>query len=343
MQHNISTMAINKDAYSRYLVLDELFQTRRDLTTTSLTIEVNKRLDEDKAVTQRQIQKDINDMMCKPFEAPIQTKGWYRYYTDSSYSILNIELSGEERRLLYEVLSSLGQFDGLEHFELLKRYTIGLHLEERPQVFSFTNAPYLQNSNLIGLLFDIISNQQVIWVKYHPYNKKMVSHLLHPYLLKQYNSRWYLIGGIDSDGFIVNFPLDRIEDIKVEPKVKYKPCNEDLSLRFKDIVGVTLTKGEEFQYVTLWADDKTFPYLETKHIVRFQENVTGEEEIFLRKQYPDLQGGHFIRLYTLDNFELRRELCSNFGGILVLSPKTLQDEIFKEIDDMHRKYIKLRS
>ena len=106
----------------------------------------------------------------------------------------------------------------------------------------------------------------------------MVNHLLHPYLLKQYNSRWYLIGGIDSDGFIVNFPLDRIEDIKVEPKVKYKPCNEDLSLRFKDIVGVTLTKGEEFQYVTLWADDKTFPYLETKHIVRFQENVTGKRK-----------------------------------------------------------------
>mgnify|MGYP003516304764 FL=1 len=109
-------MAVNKDAYSRYLVLDELLRTRHDLTTSSLTIEVNKRLDVDKAVTQRQIQKDINDMMCKPFEAPIQTKGWYRYYTDSSYSILSIELSEEERRLLYEVLSSLGQFVVLDFF-----------------------------------------------------------------------------------------------------------------------------------------------------------------------------------------------------------------------------------
>lgn len=336
-------MAVNKDAYSRYLILDELFQTRRDLTTASLTVEVNKRLDEDKAVSQRQIQKDINDMMAKPFKAPIQTRGWYRYYTDPDYSIMNIELSEEERRLLYEVLSSLGQFEGLEHFDLLKRYTTGLRLEKRPQVFSFTNAPYLQNSNLIGRLFDIISRQQVVSVKYHPYNKKAVSHLVHPYLLKQYNGRWYLIGGIDSDGFIVNFPLDRIQDVRVEPKVKYKPCEEDLSLRFKDIVGVTLPKDEELQYVTLWADDKTYPYLETKHIVRFQKTLEGEEDASLRKQYPQLRGGRFFQLYTLDNYELRRELCSCFGGLLVLSPRKLQDEIFEEISTMHRKYLKLRT
>ena len=72
----------------------------------------------------------------------------------------------------------------------------GLKLKERPRIISFSNNPYLQNSNLLGKLFDTISNQVVIKLVHHTFKDEGFNRVLvvHPYLLKQYNDRWYLIG-----------------------------------------------------------------------------------------------------------------------------------------------------
>ena len=106
-------------------------------------------------------EKDINTLEYAPFSAPLERfnkNGKHCiHYENRSFSIFKKEISREEQNLLREVLSTIGQFDGLDNFGWLEDFKIGLHIEERRQIISFSNNPYLQNSNLLGTLFDNIS------------------------------------------------------------------------------------------------------------------------------------------------------------------------------------------
>lgn len=103
---------------------------------------------------------------------------------------------------------------------------------------------------MLGVLFDNISNQVVIKLQYHTFTDKETREIcFHPYLLKQYNNRWYLIGAADDDGKILNFALDRIDVVTALPEMKYKPYNENLAERFEDIIGVTLYEDRDIKHI----------------------------------------------------------------------------------------------
>ena len=162
-------MPTNKNALIRYKYLDKLLSDYHHFYDIhDLTEKVNDMLYEDgfSEVTQRCIEKDLNTLEYAPFSAPIErfTKNGKRCiaYSKRSFSIFTKELSDEEAILLREVLNTIGQFDGLDNFKWLDDFKIGLGLEERRQIISFSNNPYLQNSNLLGTLFDQISNKVVV-------------------------------------------------------------------------------------------------------------------------------------------------------------------------------------
>lgn len=219
-------MPTNKNALIRYKYLDRLLSEHHHYYDIhDLTEKVNDMLYEDgfPEVTQRCIEKDLNTLEFAPFSAPIERFTWNGKrcisYEKRSFSIFKQEMSREERNLLREVLSTIGQFNGLDNFKWLDDFKIGLGLEERRQIISFSNNPYLQNSNLLGTLFDSISNEVVIKLSYHTFADATIRNIVfHPYLLKQYNDRWFLLGAADSDKKILNFALDRIDQVDPCPK-----------------------------------------------------------------------------------------------------------------------------
>lgn len=241
-------MPTNKNALVRYKYLDRLLSDHHHYYDIhDLTEKVNDMLYEDgfSEVGQRCIEKDLVSLEGAPFSAPIERfkkngKSCIRY-GKYGFSIFKEEMSREERSLLREVLSTLGQFGGLDNFQWLDDFKIGLGLEERRPIISFSNNPYyMSDPTLLGKLFDMISNEVVIRLSYHTFTDPTVRSIeFHPYLLKQYNDRWFLIGAADSDKKILNFPLDRIDDVDPLPEKKYIECPEDLYERFEDVVGVT--------------------------------------------------------------------------------------------------------
>ena len=70
--------------------------------------------------------------------------------------------------------------------------------KRRTPIISFTKNP-LENSNLLGELFTMISRKLVIELHYHTFNapQKVLSINLHPYFLKEYNRRWYIFGAAE--------------------------------------------------------------------------------------------------------------------------------------------------
>ncbi len=339
-------MPTNKNAFIRYKFLDRLLSNRHHYyDRKALWEKVNEMLEDAgfKEVTRRCIETDIIDLMDSPFNAPIEEyqaggKTCLRY--KRGFSIFKEELSREERYLLREVLNTIGQFDGLDSFEWLDKFKLGLDIEERNQIISFSNNPYLQNSNLLGTLFDLISNEVVIRLSYHTFTDATVRSIeFHPYLLKQYNDRWFLLGAADSDKKTLTFALDRIDDVEPLPEKKYVECSEDLYERFEDIVGVTLYEDRPVEHILCWVSDASKGYVDTKPIHGSYTPKKGETEQQLRIEYPQLEGGMFFTLDCIRNRELISVLLSYGKDLIVLrSTGTIADEVRKCVDEMSEQY-----
>lgn len=343
-------MSTNKNALIRYKFLNRLLSDRHHYyDRKSLWEKVNEMLYDAgfKQVTRRCIETDIVDLQDSPFNAPIEEyqangKNYLRY--KRGFSIFKEEMTREERFLLREVLSTIGQFNGLDNFEWLDKFKLGLDIEERNQIISFSNNPYLQNSNLLGTLFDMISNEVVICLSYHTFTDATVRSIdFHPYLLKQYNDRWFLLGAADSDKKILTFALDRIDNVEPLPDKKYEECSEDLYERFEDIVGVSLYEDRPVEHIMCWVSDTSKGYVDTKPIHGSYTPLKGESELKLRNDYPQLEGGMFFTLDCIPNYELIRELCSYGKELIVLEPSSIQDEIYKRISEMDEKYSQART
>lgn len=346
-------MPTNKNAFIRYRYLDRLLSDRHHYyDINDLTEKVNDMMERDGlgiSIGRRTIEKDLLALQLAPFSAPIEPvkkngKNIYRY-SDGSFSLFREEMSREERILLREVLSTLGQFGGIDNFQWLDDFKIGLGIEENRPIISFSNNPYLKNSNLLGTLFDQIANEVVIRLSYHTFNDSSIRSIdFHPYLLKQYNDRWFLLGADDDDKKILTFALDRIDKVEPLPKKKYIPCPDDLTERFEDIVGVTYYEDRPVEHILCWVSDVSRGYVDTKPIHGSYTPLKGEEEQQLRTEYPNLQGGMFFTLDCINNFELIRELCSYGKELLVLrSDGKVADDVRKRIIEMNEKYSEMRT
>ena len=342
-------MPLTKNAFIRYKFLDKLLSDHHHYYDIhDLTDRVNDMLVDNgfEEVGQRCIEKDLKTLEYAPFNAPIKRfrKSGKRCitYGSSSFSIFSKEMGDEESDLLREVLSTIGQFDGLDNFRWLDNFKIGLGIEERRQIICFSNNPYLKNSNLLGTLFDNISNEVVIRLTYQPFwDSKERIYDFHPYLLKQYNDRWYLLGATDDKHRILTLALDRIVKVEPQPEKRYIKCPEDFSERFDDIIGVSLYEGRPVEHIVFWMDDKTKDYIITKPIHGSQTLLKGEMAEQLKNKYPQLEGGAFFTIDCIRNNELTRVLTSYGQELLVLSPDSIVSELYGRAMMMAQEYYEI--
>ncbi len=339
-------MPANKNAVTRYFILDKLLANRyHHYSTEDLLRLVNEELVEmgQEPVSRRTIELDLHYLEWEsPFMAEIDhyqiddisqrtqktiKKSCHRY-ADPSFSIFQQKLKDDEKHLLGEAFTLIGQFDGLPNLEGLESLRKSLNVKTDRQIISFTKNP-LENSNMLGELFTRIAQRQVVELHYHRFDtpdedRKTV---VHPYLLKEYNRRWYLIGAADNDGKILSFALDRIDKVVPLPAKEYIPYDGDLNERFEDIIGVSLYDDRPLQTILFWVSDYSKEYVATKPLHDSQRHYKGEKEKELRQQYPMLEGGYFFSIECIENYELIRELSSFGKDLLVLSPTDIQQKV----------------
>lgn len=281
-------MPANKNAVIRYQKLDELLSDRHHhYTMVEITDKVNDYLVDlgYEEVTRRCLEKDINFMEERPFCAPIKrfTSNGFRCikYGRSNFSIFTKELTKEEESLLSEVINTIGQFEGVPNFEWLDALQEQLGTKNHRQIISFSSAVKLKNSNLLASLYDAVSNEQVISVIYKRFEDENADTLIvHPYYLKEYNKRWYLVCYDEVRNFICTLALDRFEDFTPMPEKKLVPMTAEVEHRFDNSIGITVLDNQEPEHVVFWTSDKESNYIETKKMHHSQgtlDEVRGTE------------------------------------------------------------------
>ena len=355
-------MPANKNAMTRYKILDELLSSRyHNYSLDDLTEEVSKRLSEmypdTNGVVRRTIEKDIYYLEYEgPFMVDIErytapgynkekqksfTKQCLRY-SNPAFSIFKKEMSDDEEYLLREALSLLGQFDGLPNLEALEGLRLGLGINKNGRkIISLAKNP-LENSNILGELFTAISQKQVIELHYHKFQESdnILKINVHPYLLKEYNRRWYLFAAAELDEKFLCFALDRIDSVVPQPSHHYLEYEGDINEMFEDIIGVTLNDGPVLQII-FWVSDKSKDYVETKPLHESQKNIKTEIEQKLRYEHPALESGRFFQIDCIENYELIRELSSFGKELIVLQPAKIREKVSYRVVEMYEMYKKI--
>jgi predicted DNA-binding transcriptional regulator YafY/ectoine hydroxylase-related dioxygenase (phytanoyl-CoA dioxygenase family) len=329
-------MAVNKNALIRYKTIDKCLQnTFRQWTLNDLIEAVSDALYEyegkDVDVSKRTVQLDLQMMRSDKlgYNAPIvvYNRKFYKY-EDDNYSITNSPISNQDLGKLSEAVSFLKQFHGFSHFAELASMVQKLedHVYTQ-QTHEKALIDFEKNDNLKGLefldqLYKFILNKEAIEMTYHSFKARHESTFtFHPYLLKEFRNRWFIIGKRKSDEGIMNLALDRIISVEKSSKTFILDKNFNSEAYYKQVIGVSVSPTIETETVLLYINHKHAPYVLTKPFHHSQKEVS-------RDNY-----GVTVSLDVQLNFELEKEILALGEGIKVIAPERLKRNIKERLYD----------
>ena len=334
-------MATNKHAQIRYKVLDDCFSNfGRKFYFDDLLEKCNDALaefygDEHGGIKTRTLRSDINYMRDRAGEQGVEIivendgNGYFYRYSEPDFSVFHQGFNEEEKIQLRETILMLQRFKGMPTFEWITE--LAVKLEDKLQLSKATGnfVSYEENAGYVGLewfkdVFDAIANSRVLDITYSKFNGSRPYYWkIHPYFLKQYNNRWFLLGLNDYSKKISILALDRIDDLK-EIRMDFIPNTTiDLDEYFKDIIGTTRENGP-IEKVKLQFSKNRFPYVETKPIHGSQKIIDHANRI--------------IEISVIPNKELLTTILTYGNDIEVLSPEHIRNEIRAIIEDSLSKY-----
>lgn len=341
---------------TRYALIDKLLANRhRAYSIQDITDYLTEHLPDygQKPVSKRCVEKDLNYLMNEsPFDveieeywidAPDKNDRPYRKrcvrYEDPTFSIFKPKLTEDEKTVLATALDTLGSFEGLENFEWLSDLKSRLELEEHAPIISLSKN-IVSNSTIIARLFTAIREKSTISLKFHTFTDPEIKSVdVFPYLIREYNNRWFLITGACDTERILTFPIDRLNDFTYNSATPYCEPLEDLNDRFEEIIGVTYREDAPLQDIIFWVSDKSKHYVLTKPIHGSQVYLKGEKETTLREKFPQLLGGAYFKIQCRENYELIRELTSFGTELIVLIPHSYCKMITNRVMQMLHSYI----
>lgn len=337
-------MPDNLHALTRYRTIDRCLQhRRRRWTWRELSEACGEALREQVRAdapdpSRRTIMADIRNMRGSRlgYEAPIEwdaRAGTYRY-ADPEYSISRSPLNREDLHQLYHVLSILRHYEAFDQVEglnnIVARLAHALHdrQPDRKAIVHLDINELLAGRKWLPVLYDAVDREQCLILQYQPFRADVPERrLLSPYLLKEYNNRWFLVGWEHRKGQVYTLPIDRIRD--VEPALLesfYRIPGFDPDTRYRHVIGVTVPDRAPVETVLLRVDAGQARYVDTKPLHPTQE---------VRERRP----AYTVFAYRLiRNYELESRILAMGEAAEVLQPESLRQALAERARKLAERY-----
>lgn len=168
-------------------------------------------------------------------------------------------------------------------------------------------------------VLEAIRNSNIISFTYAGFNRSRSEHDIkfHPYLLKRYKQRWYMIGLREKSNDIRTYALDRVKEMVTLEDSFERPADLDLKELFSNIIGVTTSQApvRTVRLKTTPRQAKYFRALPFHHSQ--QETVSDTYSVFT------------FRLKL--NYELVHEILALGDAVQVLEPQELKIMVMNEL------------
>ena len=283
-----------------------------------------------------QFYEDVKALKGPPYNAPIETykiagQSYYRY-TDPDFSLRKQDLTEGEAEQVRSALMVLSRFKGMPQFEWVQElipkieqtFKLG---QTNLEVVCFEQNVDLRGIGYFGQLFNAIVFKKVLKINYKSFSQnEIIEQFIHPYYLKQYNSRWFLFAKNPNYEGITNLALDRIEDEIHEVSQTYIENTEyNFDEYFEDIIGVTKPTGKAVEMVKLWFSPSTAPYIHTKPLHGTQKEKLDDT-------------GLTVTIEVIPNVELEQLILRYGENCKVLEPMGLKERIQARLESSIKNY-----
>lgn len=334
-------MPDNRKALLRYKLLDKCFSDKYHRYYIEDLLEmVNDALEDAgiKAISKRQLYADIDFMKSQNgWEAPIVSiqdgkRKFLKYSRD--FSIMEVPVTEMEIEQLETLITSLSRLQGIPMYDWIDELLLNLRLRFGLKGSEANCIGFEQNRDMQGLrhlstLIDCVIKRQPVIITYHPFGKDELQWTIHPYYLKQYNNRWFLLGFNSDYQNLSIVALDRIEHVTFADVPFKRNLDFDFEAYFRDIIGVSIEKDKEVAHIRLKFSPSRLPYVISKPIHH--------------SQYVENEAEGIVTLDVIPNKELISELIWFGEDVEVLSPDSLREEIKEKIVKMYQKYFGVKN
>lgn len=335
-------MPVNRNALIRYNTIDKCLRNKyRQWTLEDLIEACSDALYEyegiDKGVSMRTVQLDIQMMRSDKlgYNAPIivEDKKYYKY-SDPEYSIKNNPLTDNDLNKLNEVVDILRQFKGFSHFQemtgMIQRLEDKVHSARTKQksIVHLETNERLRGIEHIDDIYQAVHKKEVLNLLYQSFKARQPNTIhFHPYLLKEYRNRWFVLGRRSAKEPLITLALDRIKEISIAQNIEYVEHDDfDAEDHFEHVIGVTVDQGRRPQKVHLKIDRRNAPYVLTKPLHSSQEMI--------RKSKAGIE----ITLKVQVNYELEREILGFGESMEVVSPPKLRERMKSRLAKASQSY-----
>lgn len=318
----------NKNAYARYRLIDARLNLKQQAPPTlqDLVEYVGEHLD--MTISVSSIQKDIYAMRYDSglgFDAPIaydrSTRAYH--YTEVDYSITNIPLSLEDLKGLEFATGLLEQYKDIPAIKVFSdaiskiSSSVKQSIQKESSSFFIPDRPnaYMGIEH-IPFIADAIREKRECILKYQPFNRDMKKHSIHPYFIKEYNGRLYLIAKDihpTKDPKFLTFSFDRVQDIIVM-NTNFEEEELDEKKFFDATIGISRSDSGPERVVLSFVPAQA-QYIISQPIHHSQEVIKHTKHSFQ------------IAIEVVVNYELLERIKGYGNQVKVLKPKHMAKEI----------------
>ena len=257
---------------------------------------------------------------------PLPERTFY-HYRRGIEETFNIDISCNGKGEYYIDEETLGNNSGLTDW-LLDSYAVNNLLSESPDIAERVEIEEVPSAReYLQPVVNALRDKRAIEFDYEGFNRSRPERniLFHPYFLKRYKQRWYMLGKRIKSGDLRTYALDRIKGLKATDETFTLPDNVGIEEVFGHIIGITSSKAEPrtVRLQTTRTQAKYFRALPLHHSQR-EELVHDEYSIF----------SYRLKL----NYELVHEIMSLGDGVKVLEPKELQLMVANEFKKALQQY-----
>jgi predicted DNA-binding transcriptional regulator YafY len=312
----------SKSAFRRYKVIDGLLRNkmRKYPSMNDIIDACWEKLDYQPS--KETIQKDIANMKSPypdGFDAPIcfnRTHLGYEY-TDTNYSLAGISMRPEDLEAFYEavdVIQAIGGSSISEKFNhaVEKLFSASLEKkqeERRKPILQTMTPPISRGFEYFDLFYAACNEKKPVSFIHFSYKKRTFNHILiHPFLIKEFDNRWYIIGYSEFHQSVRTFGLDRISEPVMLKKDFIKTDIDHIQEYLQDVYGVFPIPKSKKELVEIHVSQLGTHYLQAYPIHQSQKINKSND------------GSSLITFDIIPSVELARYCLSQGRHVEILKP-----------------------
>lgn len=326
-------MPSNKDALIRYRVINRCLIEWGYASRAELKSACERALDIC-PIGNRTIDGDISSMRNDTqlgYYAPIKfdrNRGAY-YYDDSSYSIDKIPLREEEIDAIMFAARLMEQFDDAEVFrrfgdaarKIMETVCAYRHSREDDtdpaRYIEFEQQQWVRGGEYLDYLIEAVREKTVQKVSYRSFRSDEVAiHQIHPYLLKEYRGRWYLVGYNERHDEVRTYCLDRMVNIEADHLTRFNDTGFNAPEYYKNVIGVSVLSIPP-ERIEIEFNELQAQYVITQPLHNSQELVSSEADRYV------------FRYFLVPNFEFYAAVLALGDDVKVLGPGCVRDKLLE--------------